>query len=107
MAIAIRPLSAERLVDFFVPFSTAFGLAPPPPERFAVVRSLPELDLLLGAHDGDAVVGSAGSYTFDLTVPGGVAVETAGLTMVGVLPTHRRRGIQAQRDQSCFSLWRV
>ena len=93
MAIAIRPLSAERLADFFVPFSTAFGLAPPPPERFAVVRSLPELDLLLGAHDGDAVVGSAGSYTFDLTVPGGVAVETAGLTMVGVLPTHRRRGI--------------
>ena len=30
--------------------------------------------------------------TFDLTVPGG-PVRTAGVTVVGVLPTHRRRGI--------------
>ncbi len=31
------------------------------------------------------------AFTFDLTVPGG-QVKAAGVTVVGVLPTHRRRG---------------
>ncbi len=41
-------------------------------------------------------MGSTGAFTFDMTVPGGVAVETSGLTVVAVLPTHRRRGILRQ-----------
>ncbi len=44
------------------------------------------------AADGDAIVGGAGAFQFDLTVPGG-SVRTAGVTVVGVLPSHRRRGI--------------
>jgi len=92
MAIAIRPLPPERAAEFLGPLSTAFGIAPAP-ERADRLRSIPELELRLGACDGDTVVGSAGSYGFDLTVPGGAAVATAGLTMVAVLPTHRRRGI--------------
>ena len=32
-----------------------------------------------------------GAFAFDLTVPGG-QVKAAGVTVVGVLPTHRRRG---------------
>ena len=44
------------------------------------------------ARDGDAIVGGAGVFPFDLTVPGG-PMPTAGVTVVGVLPTHRRRGI--------------
>jgi predicted acetyltransferase len=39
-----------------------------------------------------AVVAGCGSFPFELTVPGGV-VRAAGLSVVGVLPTHRRRGI--------------
>jgi predicted acetyltransferase len=39
------------------------------------------------------VVGAASNYSFEMTVPGGVAVPCAGLTLVGVLPTHRRRGV--------------
>jgi predicted acetyltransferase len=53
--------------------------------------------------DGDAgglsdgrIVGTAGSYAFDMTVPGGGTVPVAGVTNVGVLPTHRRRGILRQ-----------
>ena len=34
----------------------------------------------------------AGAFEFDMTIPGG-PVPTAGVTVVGVLPTHRRRGI--------------
>ena len=41
--------------------------------------------------DGDAVVAGSGAFPFDLTVPGG-QVKAAGVTVVGVLPTHRRRG---------------
>ena len=38
------------------------------------------------------MVGTAGAYTFRLTVPGGVA-DAAGVSLVSVLPSHRRRGI--------------
>jgi predicted acetyltransferase len=44
------------------------------------------------ALDGPEIVGSAGAFEFDLTVPGG-PVKAAGATVVGVLPTHRRRGV--------------
>ncbi|MCA9727155.1 MAG: GNAT family N-acetyltransferase, partial [Candidatus Eisenbacteria bacterium] len=46
----------------------------------------------LRAWDGDLVVGGAGSHSHRLTVPGGEA-EAAAVTIVGVLPTHRRRGV--------------
>jgi predicted acetyltransferase len=48
-----------------------------------------------GGRDGGRVVGAAGSFAFQLTVPGG-RVSAAGVTIVGVLPTHRRRGILRQ-----------
>jgi predicted acetyltransferase len=44
------------------------------------------------ALDGPEIVGSAGAFEFELTVPGG-PVRAAGATVVGVLPTHRRRGV--------------
>jgi predicted acetyltransferase len=44
------------------------------------------------ARDGDRIVGGAGVFPFELTVPGGT-VGCAGVTVVGVLPTHRRRGV--------------
>lgn len=44
------------------------------------------------AFDGSAIVGGGGAFEFELTVPGG-RVPAAGVTVVGVLPTHRRRGI--------------
>ena len=47
------------------------------------------------AVDDGAIVGGAGAFTFDLSVPGG-RVPAAGVTVVGVLPTHRRRGLLTQ-----------
>ncbi|MFB6836853.1 GNAT family N-acetyltransferase [Streptomyces sp. NPDC056361] len=38
-------------------------------------------------------VGTAGTYPFELTLPGGVLAPAAGLTAVGVLPSHRRQGV--------------
>jgi len=47
---------------------------------------------VLAAVDGGEIVGGAGAYRFETTVPGGAQVPTAGVMAVGVLPTHRRRG---------------
>ncbi len=58
-------------------------------ERFA--RNLP-LERMHAAWDGERIVGGAGTIPFELTVPGGT-LPCAGVTVVGVLPTHRRRGI--------------
>jgi predicted acetyltransferase len=58
-------------------------------------RRTVELDRFVGALDGDDVVGCGGAYSFRLTVPGG-EVGAAGVTSIGVLPSHRRRGILRQ-----------
>jgi predicted acetyltransferase len=52
-----------------------------------------ELERMLAAFDDGKIVGGAGAFSFKVTVPGGAAVPCAGVTVVGVLPTHRRRGI--------------
>ena len=55
-----------------------------------------EPDRLIGAVDADAWVGAGGAFSFRLTVPGGGEVGAAGITMIGVSPSHRRRGILRQ-----------
>ena len=47
----------------------------------------------LAAWDGERCVGNVAAFRFDSTVPGGALVPTAGVTRVGVLPTHTRRGV--------------
>jgi predicted acetyltransferase len=47
---------------------------------------------IVTVYEGDEPVGCAGAEGFRLTVPGG-EVPAGGLTLVGVKPTHRRRGI--------------
>ncbi|MEV0589079.1 GNAT family N-acetyltransferase [Nonomuraea sp. NPDC050310] len=46
----------------------------------------------LAAYDGAEIVGGASIYGRVMTVPGGTT-PVAGITLVAVLPTHRRRGI--------------
>ena len=58
-------------------------------ERFS--RLLPP-DRLHCVFDGSSIVASAGVMPLELTVPGG-RVTCAGVTVVGVLPSHRRRGL--------------
>ena len=50
------------------------------------------LERTLGAFDDGRAVGFAASYEFELSIPG-ASVPTAGVTWVGVVPTHRRRGV--------------
>ncbi|HEU5216195.1 MAG TPA: GNAT family N-acetyltransferase [Gaiellaceae bacterium] len=66
----------------------------PPPsddflERFA--RTLPH-ERMHAAFEGGRIVGGAGAFPFELSVPGG-SLPCGGITAVGVQPTHRRRGV--------------
>jgi predicted acetyltransferase len=56
-------------------------------------RDLTEIERSTAAWDGDRIVGSMSLISFRMTVPGGAVVPTAGLSMVHVAATHRRRGI--------------
>ena len=66
------------------------GSRPPAPAPLAEMSAV---DRTLAAFDGDEIVANGGAYTFELTVPGGARVPTAGVTVVGVRATHRRRGL--------------
>lgn len=57
-----------------------------------VARGVFEPDRSLVVVDDDAVVGHASVYSRELAVPGAV-LPAAHVTLVGVLPTHRRRGL--------------
>ncbi len=62
-------------------------------EMFELDRQLFENDRLIGAVDGDTWVAGAAAESRRLIVPGGADVRAAAITGVGVLPSHRRRGI--------------
>src|SRR3954470_15850768 len=59
-------------------------------EHFA--RVLPPERMHAAREDG-LVVAGGGAFPFGLAVPGGRSVRASGVTVVGVLPTHRRRGL--------------
>ncbi len=45
------------------------------------------------AWDGERCVGNASQFLVDTTVPGGARLATGAVSRVGVLTTHRRRGV--------------
>ena len=66
---------------------------PPPSEEFYErwVKVLPH-DRMHAAFEDGEIVGGAGAFPFELSVPGG-SLPCGGVTAVGVNPTHRRRGV--------------
>ncbi|GGR65600.1 UPF0256 protein [Streptomyces humidus] len=89
----MRGLRRDEWDEWYDALLRAFGGVGEPAEEREVFRGLTPYQRSLGVWDGDACVGTAGAYDFRMTVPGGAAVPTAGVTMVSVSATHRRRGI--------------
>ena len=92
MKIEIGTASRDEIGPFLRPISVAFGNEPSGEESLDRFASLFEPERMHVAREDGAIVGAAGAFTYELTVPGGL-VPAAGITVVGVLPTHRRRGI--------------
>ncbi|MCP3756038.1 GNAT family N-acetyltransferase [Streptomyces sp. TBY4] len=95
MALETRVLQSDEWDVWYDQLELAFGGVPESPEERELYRSLTEPERSLGVWDGGTCVGSAGAFSFRLSVPGGALVPAAGVTMVGVSPTHRRRGVLA------------
>ncbi|MGI5449755.1 GNAT family N-acetyltransferase [Streptomyces sp. CA-243310] len=93
MALETRVLKADEWDAWYDHLELAFGGVPESPAERELYKSLTEAERSLGVWDGETCVGSAGAFSFRLSVPGGSVVPAAGVTMVGVAPTHRRRGV--------------
>lgn len=90
-ALPLRPIEPAEFDAFWATTELAFGGYDGEAER-EVDRLGFECDRSLAAYDGDEIVGTAGIFSLEMTVPGGPAA-VAGVTFVGVRPTHRRRGL--------------
>ncbi|MET9616706.1 GNAT family N-acetyltransferase [Kitasatospora indigofera] len=91
----IRSTTDEDLEVFVGTAYAAFARFPETPvEGGGLWWSALEMDrgLLAVTADGRPV-GTAAAYSFELTLPGEVLVPVAGVSAVGVLPSHRRRGV--------------
>ncbi|MFG2177860.1 GNAT family N-acetyltransferase [Streptomyces abikoensis] len=91
----IRPTTDKDLDVFVDTLHAAFGNFPETPaEDGGLWWSALETDRCLLALTADGrPVGTAGAYSFELTLPGEILAPAAGVSFVGVLPSHRRRGV--------------
>src|SRR5215469_6678143 len=89
----IRPATMSELPEFARVGRHAFNSTWPVEPFLAWERKLFEPDRSLAAFDGDEIIGTTMIMSFDMAVPGGEEVATAGVTSVAVLPSHRRRGV--------------
>ncbi|MFF1419414.1 GNAT family N-acetyltransferase [Streptomyces sp. NPDC058280] len=93
MTTDLRVLNASEWDRWYGALELAFGGVAQSDGEHALWRELTECERSVGVWDGDECVGTAGAFSFRLSVPGGALVPTAGVTMVSVAATHRRRGI--------------
>jgi predicted acetyltransferase len=87
----IRPVTEDELPAFDYVDQQAFNGRPNSARGQANWLARLELDRTLGAFDGTTLAGVTGIYSFRMRVPGAMAA-VAGVSMVAVLPSHRRRG---------------
>lgn len=113
----IRFIEPDELGAYGDAIASGFGHEPTRDEeivrRFAAMNPV---ETSIAAVDRGRMVATFGSFDLDVTLPGGVAVPTAGTTKVTVHPTHRRRGIltgmmrlhldqAVERGQPLAGLW--
>ncbi|MGY5012877.1 GNAT family N-acetyltransferase [Streptomyces sp. 900105755] len=92
-ATELKVLRPEEFDGWWDHLVRAFGAGPASAEERDLDRSLTEYERSLAVWDGSELVGTAGAFRFRMTVPGGAVLPTAGITMVSVAATHRRRGV--------------
>jgi predicted acetyltransferase len=89
----VRPCSSpEEQRSTLLPISYYFGHPSSSAESFDRVARVMPAERAYAVRDDDRVVGATAAFPLTLTIPGG-RIAAAGVTLVGVLPTHRRRGI--------------
>ncbi|WP_371529171.1 GNAT family N-acetyltransferase [Streptomyces sp. NBC_01283] len=93
MTTEMRELCQEDWDEYYGTLELAFGGVAEAKEEHELWNALTEFDRFFGTWEGSTCVGTTGAFSFRLSVPGGSLVDAAGVTMVSVAATHRRRGI--------------
>ncbi|WP_329132042.1 GNAT family N-acetyltransferase [Streptomyces sp. NBC_01476] len=93
MTFDLRVLAPEQWDTLYDRLERAFGGPADAPENRAQWRKVTEYDRTLAVWDGAEMIGTAGAFSFRMTVPGGALLPMPGVTMVSVAATHRRRGV--------------
>lgn len=89
----IRTIRPDELPTWFEAFSSAFYIWLHDPHALAEARrDTIEIDRVVGAFEGDTIVGTFRTFGAQLTLPGGARVPVNAVSGVTVRPTHRRRG---------------
>ncbi|MGW6445604.1 GNAT family N-acetyltransferase [Lentzea sp. NPDC055074] len=90
-ALSIRTIDESDVPDFQRVMAWAF-LADVTGEDSKWLKVL-ERDRAHAVFDGDEMIGTGGVLTREITVPGGRQAPAGAVTVVGVKPGHRRRGV--------------
>lgn len=106
-AVSVRRFAAEDRAAVKYVDSRAFGVAPDGDDMVEPwLDSFADRWGFVAEIDGE-IVGGAAAFDMEVSVPGADPLRAGGVTGVGVLPTHRRRGVlnalmleqlQAMRD---------
>ena len=92
MDVEIRTPSPDELADVVAAADASWGYHSTD-EEIEDARTLAELDRAFVAFDRGRPVALTAAISFEFTLPGGTIAAAGGLNEVGVLPTHRRRGL--------------
>lgn len=92
LGLRLRPPTTPEFGDWRRQVSRTFGNAV---DDAAIAREQHVVDLTraLGAWEADRPVATAITLDMPVTVPGGARLPAAGVSMVTVAPTHRRKGL--------------
>jgi predicted acetyltransferase len=92
MAIDLRAPTDDEWPDVCAADGRGFGAAYTA-EEIELKRPMHDLSRFRIAVDRNHIVGVAGSYAMEVTLPGGGSVPMGGVTWVSVAVTHRRQGL--------------
>jgi predicted acetyltransferase len=90
--VELTRIDADTLPAFLSAFGGVFA-KPTSDEGVERFRRTVEYDRFLVARHGGAVVGTAGAYSFEMSLPWAAPAGCAGVSMVSVRADHRRRGL--------------
>jgi predicted acetyltransferase len=93
MSIDVRPVRDDELIAWLDAGSTGFLERPDLAKIAEEVRPHWDMARVWAGFEADRIVGTFRSWAGELTVPGCGRLKASAVTGVGVLPTHRRRGI--------------
>ncbi|MFN3219090.1 MAG: GNAT family N-acetyltransferase [Acidimicrobiales bacterium] len=92
MSVEIVTPTEEMFPAIVAADGQAFGITYTP-EDVEAAAAMNDLERFRVALDGSDIVGIAGSFEKELTLPGGAIVSCTAVTWVSVAVTHRRRGL--------------